>query len=296
MGRITQIPVYSLGSFQSDRREGSLFQVEPFDAHRHFQVSYPHRHDFYEVLYLYSGTGNHIIDSNIYQVKPPCIFFLSPGQAHKLELSHDIEGFIFLFTSDFYLSNQKNKKRLFEFPFFFSIEQKNPPLSLQGSSDEGLIRKTFERGCSEAAKKKEASHELIRGLLDLILLLCDQMYPVHLRSMQNSKGHILVKNFLSLIEEHYHKNYRVSQYAEMLAITPNHLTQMVRQVTGKSSVQLLHEKVISEIKRLLLHTHLSVSEIADVLHFPDQSYFSKYFKKYEGISPIAFRNKSSNQT
>ena len=109
MDKKTGIPVYSLDKFKSKNDKSNLFQVELFDANRHFKVSYPHRHDFYEILYLSQGSGVHIIDSNRYAIKPPCVFFLSPGQAHKLELSHDIEGYIFIFTAEFYLLNQKNK-------------------------------------------------------------------------------------------------------------------------------------------------------------------------------------------
>ena len=90
-----QLPVYSLQSFSSPERKSQQFQVEVFDANRHFSVKYPHRHDFFEVLFLKKGSGYHVIDGNKYEIQPPCVFFMSPGQAHKLELSNDIEGYIF---------------------------------------------------------------------------------------------------------------------------------------------------------------------------------------------------------
>jgi len=107
-----QIPVYSLHNFSSPERKSQQFQVEVFDAKRHFSVKYPHRHDFFEVLYLLKGSGYHVIDNNKYEIKPPCVFFMSPGQAHKLEFSHDIEGFIFIFTADFYLLNRSDQNSL----------------------------------------------------------------------------------------------------------------------------------------------------------------------------------------
>ena len=58
------IPVYSLDKFNVAEEQSSQYQVEVFDANRHFSVSYPHKHDFYEVLYLSEGSGFHIIDSN----------------------------------------------------------------------------------------------------------------------------------------------------------------------------------------------------------------------------------------
>ena len=152
----TNIPVYSLGKFKSKNDKCSLYEVELFDANRHFQVSYPHKHDFYEILYLSNGSGYHIIDSNKYEIKPPCIFFLSPGQAHKVELSDDIEGYIFIFTSEFYLLNQKNKNRLLEFPFFFSVEQINPPIYLNSKDDDKYLKALFKR-CSNIVLNDETN-------------------------------------------------------------------------------------------------------------------------------------------
>src|ERR1035437_4794451 len=150
MAKKTNIPVHKLDKFHSDKDRSNLYQVEVFDANRHFAVQYPHRHDFYEVLFLTKGSGYHIIDENQYEIHPPCIFFLSPGQAHSLSLSTDIDGFIFLFTSEFYLLNQKNKSRLLEFPFFFSTERNNPPLLLQNEHDVAFLCQLFIRACKDA--------------------------------------------------------------------------------------------------------------------------------------------------
>lgn len=289
------IPVYGLESFRSKSASGRFFQVEIFDANRHFRVSYPHRHDFYEILFLTHGSGIHIIDSNSYEIKPPCVFFLSPGQAHRLELSHDIEGFIFLFTAEFYLINQSRKSRLLEFPFFFSVERSNPPLLLHNGEDVKFLTGLFRRGIREVAKENP-SDDLIRTLLELLLLQCDELYPDDASRLRYGRGHILVKNFLLLIEENYQKNLRINDYAGMLAVTPNHLTQMVKRVTGRTSVSLLQEKYVVEAKRLLLHTNLTVSEISSILNFEDQSYFTKFFKRIAGVTPLQYRRKSMKST
>jgi AraC family transcriptional activator of pobA len=266
-----------------------MYQVEVFDANRHFQVSYPHKHDFYEVLFLRQGSGYHIIDSNKYEIKPPCIFFLSPGQAHKLELSNDIDGYIFLFTAEFYLLSEVNKNKLLEFPFFFSVEQNNPPLLLEQPADTQFLQSLFVRGCTEVSHPRGVSEDSIRAILDLILQTCKKLYPIDTMSMQHTKGHLLVKNLLRLVEENYQKNLSINEYASMLAITPNHLTQLVKQVTGNTSAKLIQNKVILETKRLLVHTEMTVTEIADFLNFSDQSYFTKYFKKACGVSPLQYR-------
>jgi len=286
-----QIPVYSLHNFSAHGKFGRQFQVEIFDANRHFSVKYPHRHDFFEVLYLSKGSGFHVIDGNKYDIKPPCVFFMSPGQAHKIEFSGDIEGYIFIFTAEFYLINQTNQNRLIEFPFFFTIRQDNPPLEFFIKDDVDFIENLFRKAISETEKGESYSVDLLRSVLDLILASCSVLYKTGETALQKGRGHILVKKFFQLVEENYHKNLTVNEYSGMLAITSNHLTQTVTELTGKTSLQIIKTKQLLEIKRLLLHSNLGVSEIAHLLNFSDQSYFSKFFKRETGVSPLQFRTK-----
>jgi AraC family transcriptional regulator, transcriptional activator of pobA len=291
MKKAENIPVYSLRSFSRHNRESQLFQVEVFDANRHFSVKYPHRHDFFEVLYLARGSGFHVIDGNKYEIKPPCVFFMSPGQAHKIEFSHDIEGFIFIFTPEFYLIDYNNQNRLIEFPFFFTIRQDNPPLLLENKEDVAFIENLFKSGIHEVRKEENCSVNLLRSLLDLILTYCATCYKNE-ENVLSGKGHMVVKQFYQNVEENYEKNLSVAQYADLMAITPNHLTQTVTRLTGKTSSQIIKAKQILEIKRLLVHSSLSITEIATRLNFPDQSYFAKFFKRETGISPFQYRSKS----
>lgn len=286
-----QIPVYSLHNFSSKESVSQQFQVEVFDANRHFSVKYPHRHDFFEVLYLLKGSGFHVIDGNKYDINPPCVFFMSPGQAHKIEFSNDIEGYIFIFTAEFYLINQSNQNRLIEFPFFFTIRQDNRPLMLESAEDVAFLESLFMKGINEIGKGDNFSINLLRSVLDLILTSSAVLYKSDENQLTKGKGHIVVKRFFQLVEDNYQNNLTVNEYADKLAITPNHLTQTVNQLTGKTSLQIIKAKQILEIKRLLVHTNLGISEIANRLNFPDQSYFTKFFKRETGVTPLLYRTR-----
>ena len=292
MNSQSSLPVYSLDSFSSPEKKSQQFQVEVFDANRHFQVQYPHRHDFFEVLFLLKGSGYHVIDSNQYQIKPPCVFFLSPGQAHKLELSHDIEGFIFIFTPEFYLINRNNRNRLIEFPFFYTIQQNNPPLILSDENDAQFLESLFKKSVEMAIDKTLLAKEILRSTLDLILTYCSRLYPYDDQLMVKGKGHIMVKRFYQLVEENFQNNLSVNDYADKLAVTANHLTQTIKQLTEKTSLEIIKSKQILEIKRLLVHTNLGVTEIANLLNFADQSYFTRFFKRETGFTPLAYRSQS----
>lgn len=281
------IPVYSIEKFKADGEKP--YQVEVFDANRHFEVEYPHCHDFFEVLFLTQGSGVHIIDNNRYEIQPPCIFFLSPGQAHKLELSEDVTGYIFLFTGEFYLLDKSNQNKLLEYPFFFNVKQDNPPLLIKNASDQVFLESLFKKGCEEMKNTDPGTQELSHALLELILCSCERLYPPeHLEGVKQ-KGHVLVKRFREMIEEKYHQNLSIKDYAELLNVSENHLTHLVKERTSKTSKELIREKQIIEIKRLLKYSDYSITQIADHLSFKDQSYFTKFFKKSEGITPLDYR-------
>jgi AraC-like DNA-binding protein len=79
------------------------------------------------------------------------------------------------------------------------------------------------------------------------------------------------------------------EYAALLYITPNHLNAVCRQMLNKSAGEVIRERMLLEIKRWLVNAEISISEIADKLSFQDNSYFSKFFKKYEGMTPEEFK-------
>ncbi|GAL83366.1 AraC family transcriptional regulator [Sporocytophaga myxococcoides] len=282
------IPVYSIDRF---KRSGhyTYFQIEIFDKNRDFKVQYPHRHDFYEILFITKGSGKHTIDFFEYEIKPGSIFFLSPGQIHDLDLSEDISGYIFLFTSEFYLINKNDQNKLLELPFFYPLIPGSPPLYINTIEEVKTFSDIFIQAIAEREKNFEDSPDLIGALLDILLIHCKRLYPQNAGDKMN-KGRLLVKKFKQLIEEKYQDNLSVKDYAEHLAVTPNHLSETVKQLTGRTSTDLINEKLLVEIKRLLIYSELTVSEIAFQLNFSDQSYFSKYFRKLTGQSPAEFRN------
>jgi AraC family transcriptional activator of pobA len=283
------IPVYSIDKFSKKTAGGAQYNVEVFNKDRDFKVAYPHRHDdFYEILFITNGNGTYTIDLQEYQIKPNTVFFLSPGQIHEISFSEDIQGYIFLFSSIFYLSNKTDPYKLFEFPFFYSLEYNSPPLYLTDIKSINELDSLFKKAIVEVNTDAIDSQEATHALLDLILISCKRLYP-QAEGTQLKKGHILIKRFKQLIEEKCTENIGVKEYADLLQVTANHLSETVKEFTGRTPTDFINDRMTLEIKRLLTHTQLTVQEIAFQLNFSDQSYFSKYFKKTSGYSPSEYR-------
>lgn len=100
----------------------------------------------------------------------------------------------------------------------------------------------------------------------------------------------LFHRFIALVHEHCNAEREVSFYADRLCITTRYLSAIVRNVTSESVKEIIDRMVMLEIKMLLQSTDLPIQEIAYRMHFPDQSYFGRYFRKHTGHSPSAYRS------
>ena len=104
-----------------------------------------------------------------------------------------------------------------------------------------------------------------------------------------SRQESLVIKFSNLVQQQFRELRTVKKYADQLNVTAKYLTEVVKEYSGKNAGEIINDLVILEAKFLLRKSELSIGEIADILHFSDQSFFGKYFKRQTGLSPKAFR-------
>ena len=99
----------------------------------------------------------------------------------------------------------------------------------------------------------------------------------------------LLQKYKRLINSNFTKERQVQSYASQLGISPNYLNVLVKKYFGKSALEMINDRVVLEVKRLLSHTDYDISEIAYILEFNELSYFSRFFKRNTGMTPIEFR-------
>lgn len=104
-----------------------------------------------------------------------------------------------------------------------------------------------------------------------------------------SRKEELFEQFLQLLFKHCREQHVVTFYAENLFITPQYLSLILKELTGKSANKWIDDALIVEAKILLKAPQATVQQVADTLHFSDQSTFGKFFKKHMGISPMEYR-------
>ena len=180
-------------------------------------------------------------------------------------------------------------KLLSDFPFF-NNNTSEPILNLQ-ESEFGQLLTLIHLIRDEHAKKGLFTRELLRNYLHVFLLKCKAFYYHYFSEKVKwlDPRFEMVKQFKSLVEDNFQKCHLVKDYAALLDITPARLNKQVKALTNANASDFIYDRIVLEIKRLLMHTDLTNKEIAYQLHFEDPSYFNRFFRKYAGMTPSDFR-------
>ncbi len=247
-----------------------------------------HRHNYFMILVATAGKGKQLIDFESFDVFPGMVFLMYPGQIHAWESEEDLKGMLLFFTNEFF-SLRYHNNILLDFPFFHSTAQQ--PFIQPEAKEFERLEWLSEAMLEEYANAKKDYLRVLRSYLNVFLLNCNRHYETNWNRLsgKDKNAALIVHNFEQLIDQYFQSKHKVSDYAEMLLITPNYLNAVCNKVTGRSAGELIRHRIMLEAKRMLLHESRTVAEIGHDLNFQDNSYFCRFFKKYEGCSPEKFR-------
>lgn len=282
------LPTYSIATLKDAPASPKDFVADHF-AHyldEHQNLKFPHKHNFYHLVYFSKGTGQHAIDFKKFPVEKGQIYFMIPGQVHSWHFKSKPEGYIVNFSEEYVQALLADPRYLDQFSFFSGIADQqvvNIPISHR-KDIEVLLDEIVKEGNS-AYRLKE---DMVRTQLVQLFISISRLIK-HDDSVKTGYNSILLRNFQKLIDQHYKEKKLTKEYAELLYVTPNHLNALCKDITGRPAGELIRDRVLLEAKRLLINAKLSISEISLELGFADNSYFTKFFKKYEGVTPEMFR-------
>ena len=144
----------------------------------------------------------------------------------------------------------------------------------------------------EILMQKEST-ERRTTIIKLIQSLSSFFYEFHANSLSSqkpfSRSEELAGQFLSLVDMHCHEHHNIKWYADALHLTPVYISNVVKQVTGRTAGDNLTDCLVLKAKSLLLTSTLSVQQISDRLGFQNQSHFGTFFRRAVGMSPQKFR-------
>jgi AraC family transcriptional regulator, transcriptional activator of pobA len=309
------LPVYNIETFRNKNSRSPFFDIKLLEEHvRQFEVTHhPHRHDFYLVLFVTQGEGVHTMDFVEYAVKPFSVFFLTPGQVHAWRFTDDAKGFVIFFTSAFYRLFQRSRQ-LSDFPFFHSLTNScyldlgasvhSPPtfapsglrraqqstVHCNADQNEDVFTPVLREMMRESQLTAAGRDEILHNYLDIFLLRLARRYeqPDAVRSSPTLT--LQVRKLEGLIEANFRTLKQPHEYAGLMNVTPRHLNDICKRGLNKTISELIQERLLLEIKRLLTYrSTTTIKELADTLGFHDKSYLMRFFKKHTGMTIDQFR-------
>lgn len=251
----------------------------------------PSLRDFHVVFWFKKGVGKYYIDFQEYTYKPNTIVMVSKDQVHYFEKpEQDWELISIPFLSDFIYRNDNDLRHLFNFNISCHLEGQQI-LHLRKEDADFLedivsyLRLVYYQWVGKAQQ------DAFYHWLCIFLIYCEKLQespPTELLEGQGDDTRLLL-DFLEILETHYKEERSVGFYIEQLNISLKVLARITQERYKISPKQVINERVMLEMKRQLRGSNRPIKQIAYDLGFGEPTNMVKYFKKYSGHTPSAFR-------
>lgn len=244
----------------------------------------PIRREFFEIVWLQNEEALHEIQHDFQTLKGDWIYLIPPYRVHQLNKAGK-RGVLISFKQELLEDDIKefllDVFRIFNIQGEFSCLQVNEENSKSLSSVYHLMEEEYQ--------KEAVNLTMVKALLKVLLLKLIQFKEHHftLQDLHEKR----VYEFMMLLEVNYLGERTADFYAEKLGISAKRLNQILKEKLNKTGVQLIHDRVILEAKRQIIHSEITMKEIAFKLGFQDRSYFSRFFKQHTGQTPQEFQSK-----
>jgi AraC family transcriptional regulator, transcriptional activator of pobA len=282
-----------------------LFQINKLEDFRD-KIQFPlppHRKKVYDFLFLTKGTTQrskaltpHLIGENTF-------FFLPAFQITNHDfMTADTEGYYCHFNLDIFTQHSLQHNILRDFTFLQFLG--NPIIEIDAPTQPLVIHilKRLETEyqrvsnlgfqISENAQPEihnpKPDFDIITAYLLALFSEINRFYT-SVVSVQNTTYFTTTQNFKDALSRHIYEKRLVSEYADLLLVSPNHLNKCVKKITGISAQDLLNDMLILEAKVLLKQTNYPINEIAYKLTQQNHSDFSRFFKLKTGITPKEYK-------
>jgi AraC-like DNA-binding protein len=246
------------------------------------------RRNFNLIYLLQDGLHDVWLDDKHRWLSPGDLVVVPENVIYASKHIHGCSGYCLEFKTEFLQPILKGSLSE-QFPFF-DLEAEHV-MSLTGKESE-LLQKVFLNILEVHEGSSREKDQLLRNYVHILLLLVRDCYKARYTVYIKEKATRAVRltnEYKRLVEKHFREMHEVQQYANLLHISPRHLSDVVKSTTGRPPHDMINAMLLLEAKTLLTNTDKTIAEIAYLLNFDDQSHFSHFIKRKTGYTPLEIR-------
>jgi len=241
----------------------------------------PHRHArLHQVLLIARGGGRGTLDGERHALTNGSLANVPTGCVHAYSFRPDTQGWVVTIPSEVLdegLAEGEGLRPLLA-----------QPTVVDGSEEiVATIRAIFTAFEARAFARAHELRARVGLLAGLVARAIAEAGPASVPAEST-----LQRRFEALVEAHFAEHWRVGAYAARLAVTPTHLSRVMRQATGRPASAAITDRIIREARRNLAYSNLSIAQVGYALGYDDPAHFSRVFSRATGLSPRAFRKKT----
>ena len=244
----------------------------------------PHRHgSLCHLFHIADGGGEMRADGERLQFSGPCLLVVPPNVVHAFRFQRETHGSV-LTIADSYLAELVGRER----PLAAAMDR---PRQLPLEADETILWALgrLAREVSWQAPGHATAVDATLSILMIETLRLATRLELDARPLRLGSHAALVAQFRAEVEQAYRAQLPVEAYAKRLAVQTKRLRTACATAAAKSPLEIIHDRLMLEAKRLLSYSNMTVAEIGYFLGFEDPAYFSRFFSRHEGVGPREFR-------
>lgn len=248
-----------------------------------------HRHNFFQIILWERGVADHAIDFREYAMTAGAVSVVFPRQMHRLKVSDDAHATVVMFDERVFCSEMlRNELK----DYNIDLQQKINHLSLAGDGG------TFAELLELVGQIRRLSADLnpvrkmqVKLMIKIMLLKIIDSHPDTGSQPVSENDTSLYIRFRERVDAAFQEQRKVNQYAEELGVSVKKLTAVCRHYCGLSPLEVIHEKLSLELKKVLALDDMTFKEIAFNFGFSSQSALNKYIEQKFGMTPLALKTR-----
>lgn len=286
--------------------EPGRLPLRVLQAHHGDNTIAPHAHDFIELVFFAAGRSVHEYAGQRYRLEPGDLFIIHPGEPHAYVHGKGVKVFNCLFLPEAILPDLEYLSRMEGFfdlvmvePFFRAEAGLRDALHLDAA--QRVRAEELLRGMERELQAQSPGYEAAaRAMLIQLLVLAARFRHEVDRSGAASETdplaekRTLIRDCIRFVEEHYAEQIRLENLAERAYLSPEYFSKVFKRLTSQTPIEFITSLRLDKAKQLLSTSSLPVTEIAQRTGFHDANYFSRQFRKAEGMSPATWRRQNAS--